>query len=239
MKNALLVTEKQSVFLKENRQDPITGDEFCLGDKVVFCASCKSAFLADSWEYMGGKHCGQTRTLNKFPVVAKLKLSKPVVLTFRKADTNNRILAYVIDVIIAIAFGSIIFLLVDNLMHNVVGVFGFIFANLYMLFRDVIGKKSSLGKRIMGLYFINTQTHNIASPLVLLFRNLFYWICLFVAFALITFLEVIIDAAGMIASILGFVLLIANIVHLIVVLANQENIFDNILKIDLVEKNKN
>jgi hypothetical protein len=28
MKNALTLTEKETFFLKENRQDPVTGDEF-------------------------------------------------------------------------------------------------------------------------------------------------------------------------------------------------------------------
>jgi hypothetical protein len=53
---------------------------------------------------------------------------------------------------------------------------------------------------------------------------------------LIAFLEIAIGASGVIASLLGFALLIANIVHVIVVLANQNHIFDRILRIELVEK---
>ncbi|WP_291724536.1 hypothetical protein [Bernardetia sp.] len=59
-----------SEFLKEERQDPITGDLIEEGDEVVFCASCKSAFLKDTWEYLGKKHCHQRRTL-KHPTFGK------------------------------------------------------------------------------------------------------------------------------------------------------------------------
>ncbi len=46
MVNALILTENQTHFLQENRQDPITGDSFSLGDEIVFCAECKSAFFS-------------------------------------------------------------------------------------------------------------------------------------------------------------------------------------------------
>jgi hypothetical protein len=58
------------------RHDPITGDAFQAGDKVVFCANCHSAFLADSWKYMGGLHCGQSRTLRKIPALEEINLGK-------------------------------------------------------------------------------------------------------------------------------------------------------------------
>ncbi|WP_375561198.1 RDD family protein [Bernardetia sp. OM2101] len=237
MKNALTLTEKETFFLKENRQDPVTGDKFDIGDEIVFCASCKSAFLKESWEYMNSKHCGQIFTLKKFPVHSKLKLSKPIVYDFKKADSGNRILAYLIDNFIAIGLAIIIFFIFrdfNNDFDALPSIIGF----LYMLFRDVMGVKSSIGKRIMGLYFIHTQTQKKASPLVLLFRNVFYWICLFVVIAFIAFLEAVTGASGVIGSLLGFGLLIANIVHVIIVLANQNHIFDRILKIELVEKKR-
>jgi len=56
-----------SQFLKENRQDPITGDLIEENDEVVFCAECKSAFLKDTWLYLDRKHCNQIKTL-KNPV---------------------------------------------------------------------------------------------------------------------------------------------------------------------------
>jgi len=244
MKNALTLTEKETFFLKENRQDPVTGDEFFVGDKIIFCASCKSAFLEDSWEYMGSKHCGQTFTLNKFPVYSKLKLSKPIVYAFQKADSGKRAGAYLIDSFIAIVLGflaySIIIQIKDNLVYNnsISVPAGFIIGNLYMLFRDFFGIKSSMGKRIKGLYFINTETQKNASPIVLLFKNLVYWGCIIVAIMFIGFMEAIIEASGVIASLLGFCLVTANIIHVILVLSNQNHFFDRMLKIELVEKKK-
>lgn len=233
MKNALTLTEKETFFIKENRQDPVTGDEFCIGDEIVFCASCKSAFLKESWEYMNSKHCGQTFTLKKFPVASKLKLSKPIVFSFKKAEGGNRFFAYLIDTLISIILGVTFYALFKNYSESF-----FIIGNLYMLFRDGILINSSIGKRMMGLYFINTKTQKNASRFILFFRNIFYWICLFAAISLIAFLDEIIGASGVVVSILGFILFIANIIHVIVVLANQSNIFDRILKIELVEKKK-
>ncbi|MEM6298099.1 MAG: hypothetical protein AAF740_05350, partial [Bacteroidota bacterium] len=62
-------------FLAQNRQDPITGEAIQADDRVVFCASCKSAFLEDSWEYLGGEHCGQQNTLANFPQEQSLTLA--------------------------------------------------------------------------------------------------------------------------------------------------------------------
>ncbi|WP_338791945.1 hypothetical protein [Bernardetia sp. MNP-M8] len=59
-------------FLAQNRKDPITGDTILQGDRVVFCAVCKSVFLSDTWEYLGKQHCEQSETLVEFPE----KLSK-------------------------------------------------------------------------------------------------------------------------------------------------------------------
>jgi len=61
-------------FLESQRHDPITGDAFKAGDEVVFCASCRSAFLRESWDYMGQAHCGQRETLANFPEAKTLNL---------------------------------------------------------------------------------------------------------------------------------------------------------------------
>lgn len=78
MKTTLILTENQTRFLAENRQDPITQDDFSLGDEIVFCAECKSAFLKESWEYMGLEHCNQDETLNYFPHSNSLELKKAI-----------------------------------------------------------------------------------------------------------------------------------------------------------------
>ena len=62
-----LEKNKHKEFLEQERIDPITGDLLEENDKVVICASCKSAFLADSWAYMENKHCNQIYTLEKIP----------------------------------------------------------------------------------------------------------------------------------------------------------------------------
>ena len=69
-------TATHSEFLKENRQDPITGDLIEEGDEVVFCASCKSAFLKDTWLYLNKKHCNQSKTLKKPTFGQNLILAK-------------------------------------------------------------------------------------------------------------------------------------------------------------------
>lgn len=58
-------------FLNEQRHDPVTGEVLRAGDEVAFCASCGSAFLRDSWEYLGESHCGQGDTLETFPETPK------------------------------------------------------------------------------------------------------------------------------------------------------------------------
>ncbi len=240
MKNALLLTEKETIFIKENRQDPVTGDAFLVGNEIVFCASCKSAFLKESWEYMNSKHCGQTATLKKFPISATLKLSKPIVYNFKTAESGNRILAYFIDSLIAFILGTILYFIILLFMNDygytIFNPFPFILGSFYMLFRDVIGIKSSLGKRLLGLYFINLKTKEKASSLVLCFRNLIYWFFLFAAISIITISELLIDGNGAVAILLGFCLVIANISHVILSLVNENNIFDKMLKIELVEK---
>lgn len=69
-----LTGQRGETFLAQDRKDPITGDAFAAGDEVVFCAHCRSAFHVSSWEYLGGKHCEQEKTLDAFPVQKKLKL---------------------------------------------------------------------------------------------------------------------------------------------------------------------
>jgi uncharacterized RDD family membrane protein YckC len=238
MKNTLILTEKETFFIKENRQDPVTGDEFNIGDEIIFCASCKSAFLIESWEYMNSKHCGQSFTLQKFPIYSKLTLSKPIVYGFKKAESGNRFGAYLIDSLIALLLGFLVYLFFqkNSFFGLGSGVNGFVVGNIYMLFRDIFGIKSSIGKRIMGLYFINTETQKNASPVVLLFKNLVYWGCIIAAIAFVSFIAISIGTGGVVASLLGFGLLIANIVHIIILLSNQTNIFDRMLKIELVEK---
>jgi hypothetical protein len=93
-----LDNEKHARFLQEQRHDPITGEKFHAGDRIVFCASCKLAFLEDSWNYLGGIHCTQSETLSAFPKTKALpklvkKQGKGVLLYGRERNTGTKKLA--------------------------------------------------------------------------------------------------------------------------------------------------
>jgi hypothetical protein len=75
MHTHIIQNPRHQAFLNENRSDPITGDSIKEGDKIVFCAICKSAFLHDTWVYLDKTHCNQTETLGKFPSSEKLEIS--------------------------------------------------------------------------------------------------------------------------------------------------------------------
>jgi cell division protein FtsB len=55
------------MFLEQGRIDPFTKETIKGGDRVVFCAGCKSVFLVNSWEALGRRHCNQSETLREFP----------------------------------------------------------------------------------------------------------------------------------------------------------------------------
>jgi hypothetical protein len=46
-------------FLQAQSQDPVTHIVFAAGDRVTRCAICLLPFLEQSWEAIGGIHCGQ------------------------------------------------------------------------------------------------------------------------------------------------------------------------------------
>ncbi|WP_291725321.1 hypothetical protein [Bernardetia sp.] len=77
-------------FLAQNRKDPITGDTILAGDEVVFCESCKSVFLKDTWEYLGKQHCCQSETLIKIPLSKELLLSTEEDIFFYAYLFNGR-----------------------------------------------------------------------------------------------------------------------------------------------------
>ncbi len=239
MKNALTLTEKETFFIQENRQDPITGDGFGLGDQIVFCASCKSAFLRESWEYMNYEHCGQYSTLKKFPVSSELKLSKQTISTYIKADVVHRFFAYLIDSFIGFSFGLLFYFLLHfftskdtaSTLSTLIGI-------VYMLIRDVILIETSIGKKIMGLHFINLKTKDKVFPVILFFRNIIYWLSTFVVLLMILFFENVTNGNGSIEKFLGFALIIANISHLFFVVVKKNHFLDRMLNLELVETKK-
>ncbi|MEM6299705.1 MAG: hypothetical protein AAF740_13530 [Bacteroidota bacterium] len=71
-----LHADTHKAFLSEGRIDPITGEKILADDEIVICAACKSAFLRETWEYLGKKHCGQTETAKELPKKSLLSLKK-------------------------------------------------------------------------------------------------------------------------------------------------------------------
>ncbi len=70
-----LSTQDYFDFLNQERKDPITGDLIKENDKIVICASCKSAFLRESWIYINKRHCSQSKTLsNILKIVETLQI---------------------------------------------------------------------------------------------------------------------------------------------------------------------
>ena len=62
-KITVLRTQHHGEFLGAQFQDPITRKVFIAGDRVTLCAACLLPFLEESWDGMGGTHCGQTATV--------------------------------------------------------------------------------------------------------------------------------------------------------------------------------
>ena len=174
-------------FLLQNRNDPVTGDNFVEGDEVVFCSVCKSAFLKDSWQYMGNKHCNQRSTLPVFPKPRILILQKPIELPFVFVDVDERSSAFFIDlfIITCLFIGYAIVATHSSVpIDEKLSVF-VIF--LLFTFRDSILLNKSLGKAYKGLYFIDTATNLPASFWQTLCRNILFWIMngIFLLFLLI------------------------------------------------------
>ncbi|PIY08083.1 MAG: hypothetical protein COZ18_14160 [Flexibacter sp. CG_4_10_14_3_um_filter_32_15] len=92
--------DKHKDFLSQNRKDPITGDLIVENDEVVFCASCKSVFLVDTWLYLDKKHCEQSKTLETFPSSSAMNLKVEEHILFyqplpRSPKSQSRIPKYV------------------------------------------------------------------------------------------------------------------------------------------------
>ena len=62
-KITVLRTQTHAEFIGARHQDPVTRQVFNAGDRVTLCAVCLLPFLEESWDGMGGTHCGQTATV--------------------------------------------------------------------------------------------------------------------------------------------------------------------------------
>ncbi|WP_375560366.1 hypothetical protein ACE193_22110 [Bernardetia sp. OM2101] len=117
-----LSTQNHFDFLNQERKDPITGDLIKEKDEIVICASCKSAFLKESWEYLGNTHCEQKDTLESIPKQNKLEL-KIGLLTFLSLAPKEDIFTKFLGVLIIeiLAFGFVYFSSDDSLTLLVIG----------------------------------------------------------------------------------------------------------------------
>ncbi|WP_338759395.1 hypothetical protein WAF17_11635 [Bernardetia sp. ABR2-2B] len=110
--------KKYKSFLRENRQDPITGDTIQENDTVVICAVCKSAFLEDSWSYMNGQHCNQSSTLKKIPkenaLIIKQEKTKPKKANKQKnTERNEKYRSISLSLAVILPIGFYVFCMVN------------------------------------------------------------------------------------------------------------------------------
>src|SRR5687767_5669221 len=76
-----LRADRDAAFLREGRADPFSRTRLQQGATVVRCAGCGTAFLRESWDALGGRHCGQTDTLQELIGAASRAAPAPPVAT--------------------------------------------------------------------------------------------------------------------------------------------------------------
>ena len=177
MKNTLLLTKKHTHFLEENRQDPITGDSFQLGDKIVFCAECKSAFLEESWEYMGAKHCNQRQTFYQIPKTKKIEARREVESKYKIPFAPNLFTYWLIDTIIYFLIILVVWFLTTDYLDTYSDYFK-IFMILMLLLKDNNLLVTSVGKKSRGVAIVYTKSHKKLNPIFYPLRHIFSAICL-------------------------------------------------------------
>jgi hypothetical protein len=158
------------------------------GDEVVFCARCRSAFLKDSWEYLGKKHCEQRRTLQEVPQVhegVKLRKVKDVStqeLPPERPKVDNvmtyigaRLGVQLIDTLLQGVSVFVIALILQDLISGSVeafisGVF-IIMLSVYLLW-DIIFMLKSPGKRVASLVVVRLDLAQKAAWWQLILRRI-------------------------------------------------------------------
>ncbi|WP_338762750.1 RDD family protein [Bernardetia sp. ABR2-2B] len=167
---------KHEKFLTQSRIDPITGDTLEAGDKIVLCAECKSAFHADSWAYLGNRHCNQTRTLPAIPQSTSLgHFKKRSAEYYSRVNSNFRINETVQNVVSAgHRLGGV---LIDLALIWIVQVLlSYTLSPLlwtYFLLRDFSykGRSLSLGKNLMNIEVVEERNENRLSWWQSVLRN--------------------------------------------------------------------
>ncbi|WP_375561766.1 hypothetical protein ACE193_04225 [Bernardetia sp. OM2101] len=188
MKNSLTLTKKQASFLEENRQDPITGDKFKIGNEIVFCAECKSAFLKESWEYMGNRHCNQRETFTQIPQTRKIEVRRTVVTKYSIPFAPNLFISWMIDTGIFLLMVFITWHLMADYLDMYLNYFKIFVITLFLL-KDNNLIFTSIGKKVRGVAIVYTKNHKILNPIFYPLRHLFSAISLTLVlyFEIITF----------------------------------------------------
>lgn len=234
-----ITEEKYQHFLLEERNDPVTGDSFFEGDEVVFCSICKSAFLKDSWSYMGNKHCDQRSTLPIFPTAKKLTLQKPIELPFNFISIDQRVAAFSLDILVLVVICSALFVL-GVTSHFTSNSYFYLFLGFVLFtFRDSILLNKSFGKAATGLYFIDTITNLPATFWQTLGRNLLYWVMngIFILGLIITkALEGQMEDTDAAFILISFIAIATHILYIKHNVENNYSWFDKLLGIRLVKK---
>jgi uncharacterized RDD family membrane protein YckC len=168
MHTHILQAKIHAALLAQARRDPISGDFLQEGDEVVFCAGCRSAFLKDSWEYLGKTHCGQWDTLQQAPTVYE-------DITLRKAKQGavqdlppeppyiQDGLGNLLTKIFVLFIDGVARLLCIFFIASTVGLEHFttqhylIFFLALLLVWDALFFGQSPGKRVMGLVIVKTN----------------------------------------------------------------------------------
>lgn len=163
---------KHRHFLDQERQDPVTGEFFESEDEIVICAGCKSAFLKESWTYLGAQHCGQIRTLADLPGSKRLRLRNDFIkfsngLSARPAALRKRVLAFVADTWVSLILSLLIMLP---------------FSSLYFWLRDT---QYGVGKGLFNLKVVRRKTGHTYSVWESVRRN--FWFGLFLGMPHFTF----------------------------------------------------
>lgn len=234
-----ITEEKHQHFLLEDRNDPVTGDSFAEGDEVVFCSVCKSAFLKDSWVYMGNKHCDQRSTLPIFPKTKKLSLKKPIELPFVFVDTEHRSAAFFADILIVVGVCIALAGIFVRMHFTISSYFYAILSFILVTFRDSILINKSMGKALQRMYFIDVATNLPATFWQTLGRNLLYWVMngIFALLFIITkSLENHIGDIILIFFFIGLITISTNIFYIKYNVENNYSWFDKLLGIRLVKR---
>ncbi len=207
--------ERDREFLEEEREDPVTGEYLQPGDRVVICAGCQSAFLEESWGYLGGQHCQQAATLPAIPVSKALNIQRNrrrfVIGTsvLERAQAWRRILAFVIDLMVA-GLASIFVILP--------------MAGLYIWFRDGLNNGQSIGKSWLGIQTLDIQTGQPCSWGLSFRRN--FILGLFFSYPHIAFYSALIFG-NLMFSFIAVLGLIISVFTILIMLIRMVSVFMN------------